>query len=352
MQRYLSTRRAKIQRAIQYFLGKERQRYVSVNQWSNDVFDRLLDFCQKGKMLRGIMVVFAYEACGGKNMRIAYQLAAVMEFLHATLLIHDDIMDRDILRRGTYSIQGQYNRYATQKGYQDAEHFGHSMAINVGDIGFFLALKLLRQTINGHKHEKNMTELVYQELISVGLAQMEDMALGFEQEIPDQGRVSQMYYHKTARYSFILPLLIGTILAGGSRVLQQQFTTMGESLGILYQIKDDELGLFGNAAEVGKTSGLDIIEGKKTMALLALFQACNFTERKKLKTILGIRQTNTAMVHWVIRLMEKYQISDELHAKEEIIGEKVRKIIKRLKVKAEYKDTLNDFLDYNLTRTR
>ena len=74
--------------------------------------------------------------------------------------------------------------------------------------------------------------------------------------------------YKTGRYSFSLPLLAGAMLADAPAELRGKLETFGESIGLLFQIRDDELGLFGDERELGKPVGSDVREGKKTHHLL------------------------------------------------------------------------------------
>jgi len=100
------------------------------------IYHRLL---KGGKKLRGALIKLGYECAGGNDFKALVQASISIEIIHAFLLIHDDIMDQDDLRRGQPTIHRQYEKIFKQeikKG--DARHFGVSMAIDTGDIGCFL----------------------------------------------------------------------------------------------------------------------------------------------------------------------------------------------------------------------
>jgi geranylgeranyl diphosphate synthase type I len=103
------------------------------------------------------------------------------------------------------------------------------------------------------------------ELTAVGLAQMEDVALGASSRTGGEKEILNLYRYKTARYTFSIPLATGAIAAGRGPETVSGLEELGEDLGILFQMKDDEIGIFGEEAEIGKPPGSDIEEGKQTL---------------------------------------------------------------------------------------
>src|SRR5476649_140490 len=86
-----------------------------VNVWSTDVSERLQAFLRGGKMVRGSLVAFTSELFGCAANSDTYRIAAAMEIFHASLLIHDDIMDDDKKRRGKDAMHFQYQKLAEEK---------------------------------------------------------------------------------------------------------------------------------------------------------------------------------------------------------------------------------------------
>src|SRR5262249_21614260 len=109
--------------------------------WSQDVCNRFKEFSTAGKMMRGCLAMVGAELFGLSAEQVL-PLAAAMECMQSSGLIHDDISDHDWVRRGKPSIFAQYQSLADERGYK-GERLGESLAIWVGDIGFFLAFKLL-----------------------------------------------------------------------------------------------------------------------------------------------------------------------------------------------------------------
>src|SRR5258708_9868215 len=127
-------------------------------------------------MLRGSLVLFLSECYTGKITEDAVRIASAMELFHSSLLIHDDIMDNDTQRRGYQTIFAQYQSLGEKKKLLDPRHFGESMGICTGDISFFLAFQLL-SSIGDSSIKQRIIDVYMNEMISVGLAQMQDVYL-------------------------------------------------------------------------------------------------------------------------------------------------------------------------------
>src|SRR3990167_3879826 len=93
------------------------------------------DYSKGGKKIRGALTLLGYEMAGGKDLKAILPVSAGIELLHNFLLIHDDVIDRDLLRWGKPTVHARYS----EKG----EHIGFSKAIIVGDIGAFLGHELI-----------------------------------------------------------------------------------------------------------------------------------------------------------------------------------------------------------------
>lgn len=217
-----------------------------------------------GKRLRPQMVLMAYAAFGGKDSRSIAPIAVAQELLHVSLLIHDDIIDRDYIRYGIDNIAGSYRRtYAAHVSEpDDLVHYSHSAAILAGDLLLSGAHRLIATS---NLPAKSIA--IAQQLLSVGVfevagGELLDTEFSF---VPyTNGGALKVARYKTASYSFIAPLLTGASLAGASRDQQAKLKNYATSLGIAYQLVDDVLGIFGDEAQTGKSIVSDIVEGKRT----------------------------------------------------------------------------------------
>jgi geranylgeranyl diphosphate synthase type I len=123
-----------------------------------------------------------------------------------------------------------------------------------------------------------------------------------------------MYRRKTARYTVALPLRVGACLAsqnfakfpeieGIMDSLMEELEAFGESLGIVFQLQDDRLGLFGDENSIGKSIGSDIREGKKTPYIISLLPKLSPAELQHFEEIFGLPNTSNEDVQWLCSLI-------------------------------------------------
>ena len=218
--------------------------------WSEEVIEKLVEMASRGKMVRGSLLIDAYQVMGGEKDIKNY--AAAIELVHTGLLIHDDIIDRDEVRRG---INALHVSYRSEK-FSDRE--ARNLALCSGDVAYFLAFQLISES----EVRSSKALSVFSSTFSrVGLGEMSDIELSGRESELDQ--VVQMYRDKTASYTFALPLRLAAVLAEEED--RDDLKDLGLELGVLYQIKDDHLDLFSGAGDTGKPKLSDLIEGKTTL---------------------------------------------------------------------------------------
>lgn len=228
--------------------------------WASDAVSHLVPYVTGGKTIRGSLAVYAYRMFLHDTPRKLLDAAAALEFVHSGLLIHDDIMDKDMIRRGKASIHSQYDLLAASENGREAAHFGISQGINLGDLCMFLAVRLISSA--GPK----TNSVLGKELAGVALGQMTDVAGSHLLRTLSRQEIISLYTQKTARYTFSLPLYIGSTIAGADAGVVHALDTLGEKLGLLFQIRDDELSESGNPAITGKPAGSDAENNKQTLA--------------------------------------------------------------------------------------
>lgn len=311
--------------------------------WATDVAQRLADFCQRGKMIRGSIMVWTVDIFAGEQQPFFVDIAASIELLHAALLIHDDLIDHDQLRRGKESIHVQYEQLGKKQAVPVAKEFGEGMAICVGDIAIFGAFAHLSTLpINDPK----IMQLITKEFVTVGFGEIHDIALGYSEKLPFPEEVLGMYKRKTARYTFSLPFLIGCILTKQPDSVQKNMEQLGEFLGMIYQLQDDLLTLTGTAETVGKTIGNDIAENKKTYAAILLWNRVNDTETQRLKQIFGNPNISMDDITIVQDLMKKYEIDTHISKQIDEYSRQSKQIIDALPVTSQRKEELINLLNY------
>ncbi len=232
-----------------------------------------------GKWMRPRLVYLSYSAFGGTDAAACADLAAAFEVLHASLIVHDDVIDRDFLRRGADTIGASYRDMATALGHDkhDADHAGFSAAIIAGDLLLAGALRLAGSAALGHHNGVLILEAMHEAIFTAAAGELDDLLLslgGLDAHLPE---VLNMERLKTAVYSFEMPLRAGALLAGESEASADALAAVGRDIGIAYQIVDDVLGTFGEPAETGKSIDSDLREGKRTILTTFAEGAPEFT---------------------------------------------------------------------------
>jgi geranylgeranyl diphosphate synthase, type I len=316
---YFAPIRKRIVSALEDFFASSRQDLTRINELGPDVADKLLDFSRQGKMIRGCLVHLGYilsrSPAESAPPPASIPLAgAAMELFQSGLLVHDDIMDRDLTRRGRPSLFAQYAEQARREGHPDPNHLGESLGICAGDVAYFLAFELLSRMSVSPETNAAVQGLFARELAAVGIAQMQDVAWGATDTEVTEEQITRMYTYKTGRYSFCLPLMVGALLAGARGERLRPWEILGEHMGLLFQIRDDELGLFGTEAETGKPVGTDVREGKKTLYYARLMAAAKGRDRAWLTATFGNRDATESDLDFVRTCATSLGIRDGIAA--------------------------------------
>lgn len=354
---YFEERKREVSAYLRELLAQKADSLGRVDPLGRDLCERLSSFALGGKMLRGGLVFLGCSvARGGKYSpeqgRLATAAGAAMELFQAGLLVHDDIMDRDTVRRGRKSLFYQYAERAEQAGVRDSYHLGESLGICAGDAAFFLGFEILGGLEVPPETRRGITALSARELQCVCVAQMQDVQTGAGGSTLNDEEILKLYLYKTGRYTFSLPLRVGAELAGAGEPLGEPLERLGETLGVIFQIKDDELGLFGNAAETGKPVGSDVKEGKKTLFHGYLLRRAGSAERERLRGIFGNSAIGEAEVRYVRELAEKLGIRTEVREHAERLAVSARTLIDQVTPAAHPdREVFLRLLDYSLDRT-
>ncbi len=347
---YFERTRTRLLNDLDEFLSAKRKDVAGLKPWGGDVLRRLAEFTRKGKMIRGGLVLLGSEMAGGGVSRAAVRAGTAFELIQSGLLIHDDIMDRDARRRGAPSIHEQYAFLAESPGTPEAGHFGTSMAICAGEIAIFLAFEALAGLPHPGKAAAAVQKLFAAEFGLVGLGQMRDIQAGASGRPLRERQVLDIYRYKTARYSFSLPLAAGWILAGGRRSVLPRLQHLGEDLGLIFQIKDDELGLFGDEKTLGKPVGSDVRQGKKTLLYLRLADRAAGPDLDRLSAVFGRQDASKQDILFVRRLAGRLGVREDVGRVMTRFGRRAAAVIRGLPVEEKHREILQNILNYSLTR--
>jgi len=334
------------------FLEKQKTELAAVNRWTADTIDRVLPFMARGKCIRGNLVLLGTEIGNTSPSDGAYDAAAAIELFQSSILIHDDIIDQDTVRRGESTIHSQYaDKASSELKSSNAAHIGASLAICVGDVGFNLTYALLANSSLPDRIKTALTSFWGVEFAKVGLAEMDDVYMSFMSGPADLDRILSLYRYKTARYTFCVPFLTGLIIADASPSVLHDVEELGDVLGLMFQIKDDELGIFGEEKTVGKPVGSDIRENKKTIFHHFLLSLDDEKLLEKLTPLFGQDTITPEELDFLRDAITSSGIKARVDARITDLSDRALAIITRLDTGTAQKEFLTQFVHYNMNRT-
>jgi geranylgeranyl diphosphate synthase type I len=206
----------------------------------------------RGKRIRPALVLLSCSATGG-DWHSALPAAAAVEFLHNFSLVHDDIQDNSDMRRGRPTVWVKW---------------GIAQAINTGDLLFTLANKaLLRLRETSREPFVLDACAIFQEACrKLTYGQHLDISFETQKDVSPEAYWLMVSGKTAALLSACCE--IGALLGGADANGQSAFCTFGENLGLAFQAQDDILGIWGDAARIGKSTESDLVTGKKTLPVL------------------------------------------------------------------------------------
>jgi geranylgeranyl diphosphate synthase type I len=265
--------------------------------WGADlaaVFDAVRDLAMRGgKRVRAVLCAAAYEGCGGEGGADAVVMAGVaLELLQTYLLIHDDWMDDDDVRRGGPSVHVMLRERFTSR------HDGDAGAVLAGDLAVAFAQQALLETPVPAERLAQAARAFARMQADVVRGQVIDLRAS----APDAAGVEAMHDLKTGSYTVRGPVTLGALLAGASSDRGEALARFASPLGVAFQLRDDVLGTFGDPRATGKPSGSDLRQGKRTSLVVEAERDAE--ARRLLPRVLGVADASEDEVDAVVRRIE------------------------------------------------
>jgi len=250
---------------------------------------------QEGKRLRPQLVMLAAELFGA-NMEDAFYPATAFEMLHNFTLIHDDIMDNALIRRGEETVYKKWNS---------------NIAILSGDVLASMAMQQLLKTPCKPEILIKMAELFIQTSIQVCEGQQYDLDFETQKDVTIDEYLNMIRLKTAVMLAGCLKT--GAILANASENDQNIIYQFGINLGLTFQLVDDLLDVYSDTQNFGKEIGGDIQENKKTYLYLLALQNGNENQKSKLQHYYSSNHYNKNE-----KISAVKTIYDELRCKEKI----------------------------------
>lgn len=250
---------------------------------------------RQGKYSRPSLLLMTAQALDFP-LKKALKTAAAMQLSEEWLLIHDDVEDNSLMRRGAPALQHQYSP---------------ELAVNAGDFIHALMWQILSENRNIltsvktfaviDEFSRMLNQTILGQTIEIKWTQENKLDLTDDD-------ILLILSSKTGYYSIAGPMRLGAILAGASPQQLNHLYRFGCLLGYCYQIQDDLLDLTSDFAGLKKQTGNDIYEGKRTIMLAHLLRQASSKDKTRLLSILKKprQDKSAAEVNWVINKMGEY----------------------------------------------
>lgn len=241
-----------------------------------------------GKLLRSRLAVAAYLGLGGVDDEVGDALASGVQLIHVGLCVHDDLIDGDARRHGRPNVSGMAFDRALVDGAnpERAEREALAAGLLAGDLAIARGQRLLLGAPLAPRERIAVMEETLDALAMTIAGEWLDVRS--ETAPPRAVPTDAIDTLKTARYTTVLPLRIGALAIGGVDVQTiDVLSRFGEALGVAYQMKDDELGVFGDTASTGKSATADLSSGKRTGLLRLAYELADTRQAARLEDLIG-----------------------------------------------------------------
>ncbi|WP_270352852.1 polyprenyl synthetase family protein [Microbacterium testaceum] len=262
------TARQEIEDAIETSLERLEHRLLPLGDGAHALASAIRRATTGGKRFRPLLVAAAYDTLDGDGVNLSdlWRISAAFELLHTAFVVHDDVIDHDLERRGIPNVGGEFRQRGLDKGADEtgASLLGTAAGILAGDLLLHEATRLVALSNVPAEMRADLVTLVEDAVIVSTAGELADVENSITSADLDPMTILQATRDKTAVYSFSAPLQAGAVMAGADDATLHALERFGERLGLAYQLIDDLIGAFGSPEVSGKDEGCDLREAKKT----------------------------------------------------------------------------------------
>lgn len=270
---------------LEEFLAARRDELAGIGSGTEVLVEAVTPMLRRGKRIRAVLCWWGYElaraadgepplpSTGEAEADGLSRAAASLELLQAAALIHDDIIDNSLTRRGLPAVHADFAaRHAAEGLDGDGAEFGRAAGIIIGD----LCLGWHEELFSGSGLPRTHAPVVARQRNAMRTEVMAGQYLDMRIQATRRDRLDpaalraeawDVLTYKSAKYSVEQPLLLGAALGGADEALLAAVSAFGLPLGQAFQLRDDVLGVYGDPEVTGKPAGDDLREGKRTVLL-------------------------------------------------------------------------------------
>ncbi len=284
---------AAVNERLDGFLDRQRHLVSGVSADVAPLLDSIRTLVSGGKRMRALLAYWGFRAAGGAaQAEEAVQAGVALELFQAAALIHDDIIDRSATRRGRPSVHQSFTDLHEESGWMlDPERFGHAAGILTGDLCLSFSEEAFSEigqaTSSGTVARGIFNRMRAEVMAGQYLDILEEVAGPLRTVEGAAERARTVIRFKSAKYSTEHPLALGGAIAGAPQELLDGFSRFSLPLGEAFQLRDDELGVFGDPLTTGKPAGDDLREGKRTLLVAFMRELGTPDQVESLEAALG-----------------------------------------------------------------
>jgi len=276
----------------------------------------------KGKRLRPFLCSFICKLTGG-NLEDSYPSSTALELIHNFSLVHDDIQDKDLFRRGRETVWSIW---------------GEPQGINIGDAMIFLAYKAILESYLPLEKKHKLTTILNSSVLKLCRGQFLDVSFEKKDSVSLEEYIAMVEGKTSAMFEASAGM---GVISSGKEELLDSFLEFGRNLGIGFQIFDDILGLWGDPKVTGKPVGSDLLQNKKTYPIIL-----GMNQLPQLVSLILKEKKDKEEVKFIISEFEKNGIKNQCKEKASFYISRARNIIEKLPIEQKSKELLLEFTYY------
>lgn len=305
-----------------------------------NVYSDLEEFVlRKGKRLASCSTLLTYKGYRGIIDEKILNVCVGIELYRHAILVHDDLVDMDNLRRGGSTLHKKLmNRYDPF-----TPRFGEGTAVFAGNIAFSLALRFI--TVSGFPEEK-IVELLL--LLSKGYREVNEsqiLDLLFEFKNVDVCEWTVMAANRAASL-FKVTMLAGAVLGGAPEKDYSLLGKAAENMGYSFDIQDDIIDSFAPQDQYGRPPCLDVSTGKKPLHVIYALNSEDKEKSEALRCLLGKKNLNQGEIELVRKVLRESGGLEAAKRTSREHAEEAKALLAKTSLSDETKDFFKNFISY------
>ena len=295
---------------------------------------------RKGKRLASCSTLLTYKGYTGEVDEKILNVCVGIELYRHCILLHDDLVDEDEVRRGGKSFHKLFPEVGGPR-------FGEGIAIFVGDLTYALSFEAIRDSGFVGEPLQKVLQLLAEGYREVNESQVLD--LFFEHEEPSVEEWDKMASRRASSL-FKFTILSGGMLGGAP---SEDLRALGEAathVGYAFDIQDDIIDTFASEQQYGRPPGGDLARGKKPLHVIYMLQLIKREELKALKSLLAKGKLTENELDTIRTLMKQTGALEKAKQKAKAHAYNAKALVAKTEMSEESKDLFNSFVDY-ITRS-